>query len=193
MTDLTKAGVYQIRNAVDGKTYVGSAINLRKRFNDHRSLLKRDRHHCQHLQRAWKKHGEACFSFEPLLFCRPNDVLFFEQRALLALCPIYNTNPLAISNFGRTFGPMSEERRARMSIARKGIKKPPFSKEHRRNISLAKQGVKIGPCPEATKEKIRATRKRGVPLDAETKVKLSKAMKGRPWSHARREAYDRTT
>lgn len=57
-------GVYVIRNRVDGKVYVGSAVNVRKRWNSHRSDLRRGDHHALRLQRAWSKHGEDAFEFE---------------------------------------------------------------------------------------------------------------------------------
>lgn len=60
------SGVYIIRNSVNAKVYVGSAINFRKRHCKHLSSLKIGNHHSQHLQRFVSKCGEACLSFELL-------------------------------------------------------------------------------------------------------------------------------
>lgn len=56
--------IYKIRNVVNGKFYVGSSINSKLRFRQHRKLLRGNRHHCKHLQAAWNKYGEDCFKFE---------------------------------------------------------------------------------------------------------------------------------
>ncbi len=56
--------IYKIRNVVNGKFYVGSTINQKDRFRNHRKLLRKNKHHCAHLQAAWNKYGEDCFKFE---------------------------------------------------------------------------------------------------------------------------------
>jgi group I intron endonuclease len=60
------AAIYAIRNKVDGKIYIGSSVRPAKRWNAHRSDLRKGRHHALRLQRAWDKYGEGCFSFEIL-------------------------------------------------------------------------------------------------------------------------------
>ena len=39
-----KSGIYQIRNLVNGKIYVGSAVNLRARMQSHFGELKNNKH-----------------------------------------------------------------------------------------------------------------------------------------------------
>lgn len=56
--------IYKIRNVVNGKFYVGSAVDTRTRFRQHRKLLRKGTHHCKHLQAAWNKYGEDAFKFE---------------------------------------------------------------------------------------------------------------------------------
>ena len=46
------AGVYEILNVVSGKRYIGSSVDLRKRFRVHRLALNRGAHHSAFLQRA---------------------------------------------------------------------------------------------------------------------------------------------
>lgn len=38
------AGIYEIRNAVNGKRYVGSSVRIKKRWRDHRSALNGRKH-----------------------------------------------------------------------------------------------------------------------------------------------------
>ena len=56
-------GVYKILNTVDNKFYIGSSINIQKRFKGHTSALNKGIHNNQYLQRAWNKYGESSFAF----------------------------------------------------------------------------------------------------------------------------------
>lgn len=56
--------IYKIRNVINQKFYVGSAVDTRTRFRQHRRLLRNNTHHCKHLQAAWNKYGEDAFKFE---------------------------------------------------------------------------------------------------------------------------------
>lgn len=56
-----KFGIYCIINLVDGKRYIGSAINLRERLNRHYHELTTNQHFNGHLQRSWNKYGEKKF------------------------------------------------------------------------------------------------------------------------------------
>lgn len=55
--------IYKIVNLVNDKFYVGSTVNKKVRFRQHRKLLRGNRHHCKHLQAAWNKYGESKFDF----------------------------------------------------------------------------------------------------------------------------------
>lgn len=59
---MAESGIYEIVNLVNKKRYVGSAINLRVRWRQHRSALIRGDHANTLLRRAWNKHGEANFA-----------------------------------------------------------------------------------------------------------------------------------
>jgi group I intron endonuclease len=60
------AGIYAIRNLQDGKLYIGSAINIERRWAVHSSQLKCRKHPNAKLQRAFDKHGEHAFVYEVL-------------------------------------------------------------------------------------------------------------------------------
>jgi group I intron endonuclease len=63
---MTRAGVYAIRNSINGKTYVGTSLNIPRRWREHRKHL-RDRNHINaHLQAAWNQYGEGAFVFSVL-------------------------------------------------------------------------------------------------------------------------------
>lgn len=123
MTVLSNAcGVYQIRNTVNGKRYVGSASSaggIQARFKAHRNALKRGDHKNEHLLRAWRKYGAEAFVFEPLLICASEDCLMYEQFALDTGLFEYNICPTAENVLGRRH---SEETKAKISAAHRGKK-----------------------------------------------------------------------
>lgn len=94
---IEKAGVYHIRNTVNGKYYVGSAVNLRKRFNHHNSTLKNNKHKNSHLQHSFNKHGEDNFKFIVLFNCDKEDCFKYEQEEIdkVPFDSLYNINTIA--------------------------------------------------------------------------------------------------
>ena len=61
-----RAGVFQIRNLVNGKVYIDKSVNLDKIWNRHRLELNFGSHRVKALQADWKDLGEAGFAFEIL-------------------------------------------------------------------------------------------------------------------------------
>ena len=61
---MKQSGIYRIRNIIDDKGYIGSASYFNHRFIGHRTVLRKNKHHSIHLQRAWNKYGEDQFKFE---------------------------------------------------------------------------------------------------------------------------------
>lgn len=74
---------YVIRNISNGKIYVGSSVDSRKRFWEHRKMLRSNTHHSIALQRAWNKYGEDFFKFEVLeVFNTKEEIRNAEQLLL---------------------------------------------------------------------------------------------------------------
>ena len=93
---LQKKGVYQIRNTINGKVYIGSTtMTFQKRFWHHYHCLKTNKHKNLYLQRAWNKYGEENFIFEILSVCKKSDCFIKEQEYLDKISFKYNINPLA--------------------------------------------------------------------------------------------------
>ena len=96
-------GVYEIKNIVDGRRYVGSAINIFRRWQKHKDPLRKNKHYNLKLQRAWNKYGESSFVFSVLLWCSKENLIRYEQLCIDGLNTYhdgYNAAPLAGSCLG---------------------------------------------------------------------------------------------
>ena len=170
------SGIYEIRNRGNGKCYVGSAVNIIRRWRDHLTRLRCGRHGNQHLQRAFDKYGEPAFGFSVLEHIEDTSQLIpREQHFLDTLSPEYNISPTAGSPLGIR---RTEEVRARASAAHKGVK---LSEAHCRAIGKASKGRSVSPETRAKlSEALRGERGfwYGKHLSKETRKKLSAAHKG---------------
>lgn len=137
---MSDSGIYQIRNIVDGKAYIGSAVSIRRRFSQHKCALKNGGKTNARLLNAWRKYGHNAFAFEVLLYCSINDLIFYEQLCIDGLRPQYNIRKDASSNLGIKLSP---ETCRRISEVQKGVPKGPQTKEHRQANSLARIGKKL--------------------------------------------------
>lgn len=87
-----KNTVYCIVCVATGLAYVGRTNNVTRRWSNHLWHLRRGSHHCQRLQRAWKKHGEGFFNFQILeTGIREDQILIAECRWMLHFAEIFNT------------------------------------------------------------------------------------------------------
>ncbi len=58
------SGIYEIKNRINNKSYVGSSCNINRRLYEHRSDLIEGVHHNKHLQQSWNKYGKEAFTFQ---------------------------------------------------------------------------------------------------------------------------------
>lgn len=190
------SGIYSIRNKVDRKQYIGSAVNLFRRARHHWDELSGNRHNNQRLQRAWNKHGGDQFEFvilEPVT--DPIVLVAREQAWMDDLKPEYNINPVAGSRLGSKASPETCKRNGDIHRGRKrsaetckrigdGNRGKTLSAEARAKISAAKRGVLAGPMSAAHKANLSRAKKgcaswrKGVSTPPETKAKLSASLKG---------------
>lgn len=119
MTTNRVSGVYEILNTNNGKRYVGSAVSIRSRWNDHRMHLRRGSHHSSVLQSAWIKYGEGAFEFRRILICERDHLLLYEQLAINSIRPQYNILQIAGSSIGRKATPETKAKISAKAIGRK--------------------------------------------------------------------------
>lgn len=76
---LKTSGVYAIVNRDTGKLYIGSSCRIRKRIGVHFTDLRKNRHHSQHLQRAFNQSPDSFYS-EVLEQCEPDKERLIERE-----------------------------------------------------------------------------------------------------------------
>jgi hypothetical protein len=78
-----RIGVFQIRNTVNGKIFIGSSVNLDAIWNRHKSELSLGGHRNAGLQKEWNESGEANFRYEILseLEQKPGDNVDYAKEA----------------------------------------------------------------------------------------------------------------
>ena len=186
---MKRPGIYRIKNAKNGKAYVGQSANLDRRWPEHRYALNKGTHKNPYLQSAWNKHGEPAFEFEiveeilqPALtekeiksILTAREQAWCDKKKTIAPCG-YNIRIAADSNLGIK---MSEETRAKNSAAHMGKR---HTAEARAKIGATQTGRKRSP---ATRAKIGATQT-GKRHTAETRAKIGAAQTGRKASPAAR-------
>lgn len=130
-----KSGVYMWENRLNGKKYIGSAVDLSRRLSRYylpvfmQSQLARGGKSA--IYSAILKHGYLDFSLSILEYCEASRVLEIEQKYMDLYKPEYNLLLIAGSRQGQK---ASDETRAKMS---KSFQGRVVSDEARRNIAAA--------------------------------------------------------
>lgn len=168
-----KSGIYSILNTAIEKRYIGSSMNVVKRWGTHRSLLRAGKHGNSKLQRSWNKYGETAFRFFVLEYAAVHELLAREQHWLnqtgvathgYNIC-ITADRRVGVRASDETRRRMREaqlgkrhssESRARMSVAKTGARKPSRSAEHRAKLGATHRGKIVS---EDTRAKLREARK----------------------------------
>ena len=149
----TRAGIYGILNTVNGLWYVGQSQDIRKRWQQHKNGLQKNKHENSHLQAAWNKYGSESFSFIVLCECSENDL---DDKEIFWIDRLQSFK----SGYNQTAG----------GGGLRGVKR---NYEQRKNISDALKGKKL---TEEHIANIIAARKRN--FTEETRRRISDAQKG---------------
>lgn len=167
---LAQSGIYALTCNASGRAYIGSAINIGKRWRKHWTTLEAGKHHNHHLQNAWRKYGPTCFTFSVLEIVGREDLLITAEQRYLGLYAqetLYNLSPTAGSL--------------------RGFKQSPEAVEKmRRNCFLGRRHT------EETKRRLsdrfrgRNRRGTGWKMSDEQKAKLHATRQGKPLSQEHR-------
>jgi group I intron endonuclease len=162
------SGIYAITNTATNSMYIGSAVNISRRWRVHKHHLEKGTHHSKHLQNSYVKHTSAMFSYEIIEFVEDkNNLLKREQVWLDFFKPAYNKRKIADSCLGLK---RSDEAKAKMSAAQKGKKQSPET------IAKRAAALRGKPRPAHVRAKISASHI-GIRPSEESRVKMSIAKK----------------
>lgn len=137
------SGVYQILCTLNKKIYIGSSLNISKRWSYHLQDLKNNRHKNIHLQRAWNLYGEKCFEFSIVeIVDEPHRLIVKEQFWMDSTKSYehdkgFNICAIAQSQLGRKW---TDEQKKRQSERMKGV---PLSQERRNRLKETLKGENI--------------------------------------------------
>lgn len=155
--------VYQIKNTINNKCYVGSTVNKKRRWYEHRYFLQKGTHFNKHLQSAYNKYGKENLIFLVLEEVKEQTNLVQREKfwidELRSFASGYNKSPHP--EVSAMFGiKHSEESKKLMSEKRKLLKYK-HTPEVKNKISEAmktNRWNKVGFMnhSEETKNKIRA-------------------------------------
>ena len=158
---MIKTGIYKIVNQINGKIYVGSALDMLDRWNRHKNQLKSKKHHSKKLQRSYNKHGADNFKYETIEECE-KDKLIEKEQYYIDLFDSYNNGYNCCPKAGSPLGVKhTDEARKNMSNSQKGKSGNRKGKKH----------------SQESKNKIKEARKRQV-FSKETGKKMSKSRTG---------------
>lgn len=167
---MRSSGIYEIRNMVSGRVYVGSATIISRRFAQHKCDLRKGRHHSRLLQNSWNKHGEDAFRFSVIELCDPGslairEAFWMKERHATSAKLGFNLRLDATSNSGiKRSDQVVAAMRGRMVGRVRSL-------DERKRISEALVGR---PVSNETREKLAAGR-RGRVASPETRKKISES------------------
>lgn len=144
------SGIYKITNLVNGKYYIGSAVNTKGRFATHISQLNSGKHGNKYLQKAWDKYGKENFKFEVIEEIYDKNILLErEQFYLDTFCPQYNICKTAGNTLGRKFSEETKKKISENHADVSGEKNPMYGTKGELSPNYGKEHT------EETKQKIR--------------------------------------
>lgn len=72
-------GIYKITCTKNNQCYIGSSVNIKHRWLQHLSALRKNEHHSIYMQRSFNKYGEESFKFEIIHIMKDYDEILLRQ------------------------------------------------------------------------------------------------------------------
>lgn len=164
-----KSGIYQIKNLINNKIYIGCAFLLGNRKWRHFKELRLNIHSNSKLQNAFNKYGEENFVFEIIELCEKKILIEREQ---------YYLNTLLHADIEDSYFDKNGYNICRVAKNSAGFK---HSEETKIKISKTQMGKKVS---QEIKDLLYSYSK-GRVVSEETRKKLSMVNKGRKFSNER--------
>jgi group I intron endonuclease len=180
------SGVYQILNTNNDKRYIGSAVDIDKRGEEHLNRLRKGTHINKHLQSAFNKYSENAFKFMILeAVMTPEDLIPLEQKYLDELKPEYNILSTAGSTLGYKHTKEAQKKMSKIDKGRSSWKKGKHSLE-KTNKKISEtlkgkpslmKGKHYPKMSESQKGNTKGKGNKGKSPSEKTKLKLREALK----------------
>jgi len=180
-----KSGIYMFQNSKNGKRYIGSAENLKRRFNEYFNINYLLRNQSMAICCALIKHEYPNFSLTIIEYCSPDKLLIREKHYWDIFNPEYNIakepgapmsgrkhseeskTKISDAMTGKT---LTDETKTKISDALTGENHPMFGKNHTEETKKIMSDTKKGEKNPMY----------GKNHTEETKTIMSEANKGRP-------------
>lgn len=169
------SGVYKIQSVIkSSRFYIGSSVNITRRWKHHISRLKLNKHENNKLQRHFNKYGESDLQFSILIECDRKDLIRNEQYFIDKLNPYFNILKIAYSALGFKHSKKTIEKQKKIKISDEhkailreklkgnknsvGIKRTDAQKQHLRELHMGDKNPQYGKHrSDETKKKMRET------------------------------------
>ena len=166
------SAVYQIFNSLTMKSYVGSSVNVERRWREHKRDLRRKKHSSIKFQNSWNFHGPDVWIWKILQNGKKDQLPWLEALWMAKLDSVdngYNVTKITIEG-NRVIRTFSEITREKLKIA--GSKQV-VTEETRKKMS---ESGKLRVASEETRRKMSESKRN---ISEETRRKMSTSSKGR--------------
>ena len=174
----SRIGIYGIKNLINNKIYVGkTGMNFGDRWDNHKALLRNNKHDNLYLQHAWNKYGEENFEFIILEDCNIDElndreiywIKYYKDQGLAYNIHVGGDGGLNLGKHlseetKRKIGEknrknmlgkiLPEKTKEKMRASHLGKKYKPMSEEGRKNIAEAQREYSLSHPKKLTKDDV---------------------------------------
>lgn len=128
------SGIYQIKNIINNKIYIGRAINVFDRLKKHYSDLIQNKHFNEHLQRSFNKYKSNNFEYSIICAVPTEQLDLAEKSSIYMFTSIDDRFGFNKTTGGEGGYNRSEETKQKISKSHTGKS---LSEEHKKKISIS--------------------------------------------------------
>lgn len=117
-------GIYKIENLVNHKMYIGQSHKIKRRWSDHKKVLRKGKNKNRLLQEDWNTYGENNFIFDIIELC-PSEELDKKEKYYIKKYNTFNSDDgYNLNSGGISFDDVSDSTKALLTISGTGSNNP---------------------------------------------------------------------